>query len=173
WYAPNNAIIVIVGDIDPARTLAIVKSLFGPIKPRPLPSRPLIKLQPVKPATIQMESDLAYGLAVAAYRLPGYENSDYAAGQVLADALDSQRGNLYALVPEGKALFTSFDANTLPKGGAAYVVAGVAQGGDGPAMVALLKEAIAGYLKNGIPAELVEAAKRSEIADVEFRKNSI
>ena len=90
-----------------------------------------------------------------------------------ADALGSQRGNLYALVPEGKALFTSFDTNALPKGGAGYAVAGFPQGGDGPAMVALLKETIAGYVKNGVPTELVEAAKRSEIADAEFRKNSI
>jgi zinc protease len=173
WYAPNNAIIVIVGNIDPEKTLAMVKSLFGPIKPRPLPSRPLIKLQPVKPATVQMESDLAYGLAVAAYRLPGYENGDYAAGQVLADVLDSQRGDLYALVPEGKALFTSFDSEMLPKGGAGYAVAGFPQGGDGTAMVAILKETIAGYVKGGIPVELVEAVKRHELADAEFRKNSI
>ena len=120
-----------------------------------------------------MESDLANGLALVAYRLPGYESSDYAAGQALADALGSQRGELYALVPEGKALFTSFDSESLPKGGAGYAVAGFPQGGDGLAMVALLKETIAGYAKNGVPAELVEAAKRSEIADAEFRKNSI
>ena len=173
WYAPNNAIMVIVGNIDPEMTMAKVKTLFSPIKARSLPSRPKIELKPLKPATIQLESDLAYGLALAAYRLPGYESRDYAAGQVLADALDNQRGDLYALVPAGKALFTSFDSETLPKGGAGYAVAGFPQGGDGPAMVALLKETIAGYVKNGIPAELVEAAKRGEIAEAEFRKNSI
>jgi zinc protease len=173
WYAPNNAIMVIVGNVDPERTLATVKSLFGPIKARSLPSRPKVELRPLKPANIQMESDLAYGLALVAYRLPGYESSDYAAGQVLADALDSQRGDLYALVPEGKALFTSFGSDILPKGGAGYAIAGFPQGGDGPAMVALLKETLAGYVKNGIPAALVEAAKRHEIADAEFQKNSI
>jgi zinc protease len=173
WYAPNNAIMVIVGNVDPEKTLALVKTLFDPIKARPLPSRPKIDLHPLKPATLQMESDLAYGLALAAYRLPGYDSSDYAAGQVLADALDSQRGELYALVPAGKALFTSFESETLPKAGAGYAIAGFPQGGDGPAMVALLKETIAGYVHNGVPAELVEAAKRHEIADAEFRKNSI
>ena len=39
WYAPNNAILVIVGNVDPERTLAKVQTLFGPIKARPLPSR--------------------------------------------------------------------------------------------------------------------------------------
>ncbi len=37
----------------------------------------------------------------------------------------------------------------------------------------MLKNIIAGYLKNGVPADLVEASKRHEIADAEFQKNSV
>src|SRR3979490_931335 len=37
WYAPNNAILVVVGDVDPQTTLLEVKQLFGGIKPRKLP----------------------------------------------------------------------------------------------------------------------------------------
>jgi zinc protease len=36
-----------------------------------------------------------------------------------------------------------------------------------------MKGIVAGYLKAGIPPALVEAAKRHEIADTEFRKNSV
>ena len=38
WYAPNNAILVVVGDVQPQQALAQIKSLFGGIparKPRP------------------------------------------------------------------------------------------------------------------------------------------
>ncbi len=115
WYAPNNAILIIVGDVDPQKTLAKVKELFEPIPKRPLPARPSITLQPLKAASISLETDLPYGLAAVAYRLPGYDSPDFAAGTILADALDSKRGNLYALVPEGKALFTTFDGDALPK----------------------------------------------------------
>src|SRR5579884_1744859 len=38
WYAPNNAILVIVGDVDPQATLAEVRRLFGPIPSKNLPA---------------------------------------------------------------------------------------------------------------------------------------
>ena len=173
WYAPNNAILVIVGDVDPDATLAKVRHLFEGIPRRPLPARPVINLPPLAPGAITHETDLPYGLAVVAYRLPGYDSPDFAAGQVLADVLDSQRGNLYALVPEGKALFTGFDGSALPKAALGYATAGFPHAGDGFALVASIKSIIADYVTQGIPESLVEAAKRHEIADAEFEKNSV
>ncbi len=38
WYAPNNAILIIAGDVQPDRVIAEVKSLFGDIS-RKEPSR--------------------------------------------------------------------------------------------------------------------------------------
>lgn len=173
WYAPNNAILVIVGDVDPRRTLALVKELFEPIPSRPVSARPAINLQPLKAASIAFDTDLPYGLAVVAYRLPGFDSPDFAAGTILADALDSKRGNLYALVPEGKALFTTFDGGALPKAAYGYALAAFPQGGNGTALVRVIKDIITGYLKNGVPSDVVEAAKRHEIADAEFQKNSV
>ena len=173
WYGPNNAILVIVGDVDPARALADVRRHFGPIPPRAILPRPEVRLKPLKPAVIELETDLPYGLAAVAYRLPGYKSPDFAAGQVLADVLDSRRGNIYALVPEGKALSAGFDGNVLPKAAFGYASAAYPPGGDGAALVSAMKGIVAGYLKAGIPPALVEAAKRREIADAEFRKNSV
>jgi zinc protease len=33
WYAPNNATLVVVGDVDPAQTLKLAKKYFAPLKP--------------------------------------------------------------------------------------------------------------------------------------------
>ena len=173
WYAPNNAILVIVGDVDPSQTLVKVRELFEPIPSRPLPPRPEIKLKPLKPTAISLESDRPYGLAIVAYRLPGYDSPDFAAGQVLADVLDSHRSSLYALVPEGKALFTGFDSGSLPKASYGYATAAFPAQGDGAALVANIKKIIADYAKNGVPADIVEASKRHEISDAEFQANSI
>ncbi|MGI9301528.1 MAG: M16 family metallopeptidase [Gammaproteobacteria bacterium] len=37
WYAPGNATLVIVGDVDPALTLTLVKQHYGKIEPRAVP----------------------------------------------------------------------------------------------------------------------------------------
>jgi zinc protease len=173
WYAPNNAILVIVGNVDPQRTLAMVKRLFGSIPRKKLPGRTPIDLSPLKPAEMELDSDLSYGLAVAAYRLPGLESPDYAAGMVLSDVLSSRRANLYALVPEGKALSASFDSSALPKMGYGFALAAFPQGEDGRPMVETIRKIIREYVANGVPPELVEASKRHEIAQAEFQKNSV
>jgi zinc protease len=43
WYAPNNATLVIVGDVKPAAALAQVKRYFGDLKEKPLPMRPEVR----------------------------------------------------------------------------------------------------------------------------------
>jgi zinc protease len=173
WYAPNNAILVIVGDVNPDAALATVKQLFESIPARTVPARPIIAPQPLKPATIEVDSDLPYGLAAVAYRLPGFNDPDYAAGVVLADALDSRRGELYALSAEGKALSGGFDGTALPMAGFGYANAAFPRGQDSAALVTQMKAIIAGYVDKGVSADLVEATKRREVAEAEFRRNSI
>ena len=173
WYVPNNAILVVIGDVEPEKALGQVRMFFEDITSRSLPQRPEIRLLPMKPDTITMDTDLPYGLAIVAYRLPGFDSPDYAASQILADVLASQRGDLYALVPEGKALGADFSLNTLPKAASAYVMVVFPPGGDGSALIRKTKEIIAGYVKNGVPAGLVEAAKYRETAGAEFEKNSV
>jgi predicted Zn-dependent peptidase len=40
YYAPSNAVVVVVGDVDPAQTLGWVKKYFGPLPKRPTPKQP-------------------------------------------------------------------------------------------------------------------------------------
>jgi zinc protease len=173
WYTPDNAILVVVGDVDPTAALTAIRRLFEPIPRRPVPARPTIRLQPLKPTTISIDSDLPYGIAAVAYRLPGYDDPDYAAGVVLADALDSRRGELYGLAAEGKALSAGFDGMALPKAGFGYANVAFPQGQDSSVLIADVKRIIDGYVQGGVPEELVEATKRREVAEAEFRKNSI
>ena len=173
WYAPNNAILVIVGDIDPQATLVKVRQLFGPIPAKTLPARPAIKFGPVAPKTLTLDSDLPYGLQVIAMRLPGLDSPDYAAAEVLVDVLQSQRGDLYALVPQGKALESGFSYDPLPKAGLAYAVAAFPAGGDPKPLEAEMRAILKKIARDGVPPDLVAAAKLQERRSAEFQKNSI
>ncbi len=174
WYAPNNAILVIAGDVDPNAVMAKVKDFYGKIEQRTSPARPEVALPPVKSESFTLDSNLSYLLAFVAYRMPGSGSPDFAAVQILGDVLGSQRGNLYALVPQGQALETEFGlAETYPKASVAYSAAVLPAQADAAPVIAEIRRIMADYATNGVPAELVEAAKRKEIAATQFRRNSI
>ena len=173
WYAPNNAIMVIVGDVHPEQTLAEIKQLFDGIPSEKIPPRPKVKLAGVAAQTLNLDTDLPYGLAVVSFRAPGSDSPDFGALTVLGDVLDSQRGTLYALVPEGKALDAGFAVSSLPEASVAYAMGVYPQGGNGEALLEEVKGILADDVKDGVPSDLVEAAKRHELASEEFQKDSI
>ena len=108
WYAPNNAILVITGDVDPQATLAKVKSIYGGIPRHAVPARSAIDLQPVKPETFTLPSDLGYQLVFISFRMPGTDSPDFAPAEILSDVLANHRAKLYDLVVQGKALAAEF-----------------------------------------------------------------
>lgn len=173
WYAPNNAVLIIVGDVQPAQAMEQVKSRFGGIPAGKLPARPEFRFAQVEARTLKLDSDLPYGMAAITFRFPGSDSPDYAAAQVLADVLSSQRGTLYGLVPSGKALAASFSYDSLPKAGLGYAAAEFPAGADAAALVDQMRAILAADATDGLPADLVEAAKRREVASAELQKNSI
>jgi zinc protease len=173
WYVPNNALLVIVGDVTPEKAMEQVKSLFGPLPGKALPDKPKIVLEPVKPATFRLKTDQPIGMAVISFRMPGYGSEDYAASQVLSDVLSSQRGDLYALVPQGKALYAGFSLSTLPEAGLGYAVAAFPQGADPQPLMDEVRRILAESVRKGFSADLVEAAKRQELTNSELQKNSV
>jgi zinc protease len=91
----------------------------------------------------------------------------------MSDVLGSMRGRLYSLVPDGKALSASFSYDTLPVAGVGYAVAGFPKGADAPQLLSQMRQILAVDSDNGISEDLVEAAKRREVASLEFEKNSV
>jgi zinc protease len=173
WYAPNNAVLVVVGNIVPQTVLARVKNVFGGIPSKKLPARPEFDFQPVKPGLMALDTDLPYGLTAITFRFPGADSPDFAAAQILSDVLSSQRGKLYGLVPQGSALFAEFDYETLQKSGLGYAIAGFPAGGDPTNLLDKTKGILLAEITNGVTADLVEAARRREIISAELQKNSI
>jgi zinc protease len=173
WYHPNNVIMVIAGDVDPATTIAKVKSLFGSIPAAPLPARKAVHLEPLTPLTLRDNSSDPITLAMVGYRVPGYNGADYYASEILNDVLNSPRGALYALQASGKSLGTFAQSSTHPEAGLSIVGSAVPVTTNGDTAVADVKAVIDGYKQTGLPPELVDVAKARELAQAQTESNSI
>jgi zinc protease len=173
WYAPNNAILVIAGNVEPAAALTEVKALFGDIASKKLPAKPAIRLHAVQPASFTLDTDRPSGSLMIALRTPGPRDPDFAALELLADVLSSRRFDLYGLVPQGKAVAAEFALDPLPQAGLAYAALSFTTGDDPKALEREVRAILARVAHAGVPPELVEAAKVQERSAAQFQRNNI
>ncbi|HTU62539.1 MAG TPA: pitrilysin family protein, partial [Polyangiales bacterium] len=143
WYAPNNAVFVIVGDFELQPTLAKIRALFGDIPRKTLPARPTVELQPITATSFSVPTDQPNGALMIAVRTPGARSPDFPALEVLSDVLSSRRFALYDLVAQGKALDTGFSLDPLPRAGLAYAQALFAAGTDHAALMSQVRDILA------------------------------
>jgi zinc protease len=173
WYTPNNAILVITGDVDPVATLAKVKTQFGDIPRRQLPARPAFDFRPVQAKTVQLPTDSPYGSVYIGYRMPGMRDRDYAAALVLSEAMGSQRAALFGMGMDGSALYGGFSGEWMPRAGGAVAVGIFPRGGNPQPVLAKMQAILVDAASKGVDPALVEAAKHKAIAGLEFKKNSV
>ena len=173
WYAPNNAILVIAGDVDPQAALEDVRTLFGSIPSKPVPQRPAFHLQPVQAHTVKLPTDFPYGFVLLSYRMPALRAKDYATALVLSQAMASKRGQLYAMGLNGKALYGGFSSSFLPHAGFAFAEGVFPRSGKPDGVLQTMQGIVQQVATKGVPADLVDAAKARAIADLEYQKNSV
>ena len=93
WYAPNNATVVVVGDVDPAAVYKLAKKYFGPLRPselRPPKPRREIPQRGLRRLTVKAPAQLPYlimGYKVPVLRTASEDWEPYAL-EVLAGVLD-------------------------------------------------------------------------------------
>lgn len=173
WYTPNNAVLVIAGDVNPQKTLKEVKSLFASIPSKAVPKQPAFHFQPVKAQHVAMDTDTPYGFEVRAYRMPGLRDADYATALVMSEAMGSKRGALVGMGMDGTALAGAFSTQFLPHAGIGYAIGIFPKGGNVSAINKRMQRIVANAASKGINPALVAAAKRKAIADLEYAKNSV
>ena len=173
WYAPNNAILVIAGDVDPQAALVQVQDAFAAIPRRVVPPHAPIVTGAVQPKTLTFPTDFPVGVATIAYRMPGLKAADFAAADILGDVLGSRRGALYGLVPAGKALQAQFSYRAKSDVGTGFAFGAFPKGVDPAPLLADMRRILADAARDGVPAELVDASKRQEIAQLAFSTDSI
>lgn len=73
WYVPNNATLVIAGDIDPQATRALVDKYFGPIPSGSLPVRPAAAAASLSSETrLEIEAGVELPRVVVAWHSPAF-----------------------------------------------------------------------------------------------------
>lgn len=77
WYRPNNAAVIVVGDIDPAKTLALVEKYFGPWKRGNYQAAIPVELPPTAPKQKHIKWDArTQPIMVLAFRGPAFRSTD-------------------------------------------------------------------------------------------------
>ncbi len=125
WYQPNNAILVVAGKFDEAKTLRMIGKKYGVI---PRSKQPIERTYTVEPAqdgerTVTLRRVGDTKVASVAYHIPAGSDPEYAAVGVLGFILgDKPSGRLYkALVETKKAATISTDVSEFRDPGLLYV----------------------------------------------------
>jgi zinc protease len=128
WYAPNNATMVVTGDVDPQQVLVLAEKYFGKIPRKNLPStrpqeeptqrgikrvtvkapaeNPYVVLAFKAPTLRDIEKDdESHALDVLAAILDGYDNARLNATLVRTDRVANSAGASYSNIQRGPALF--------------------------------------------------------------------
>lgn len=149
FYAPNNAVLAVTGNISWEETVRLTEKWFAPIPRREVPARQLPQ-EPVQTAErrLTVERNVPLDALFMAFHMCDRDDADYYAFDILSDILSNGRSSRLArrLVQDEK-LFSSLDA----------YISGTRDAG-------LLH--ISGKPSPGVTLEQAEAAVRKELEEL-------
>jgi zinc protease len=176
YYQPDNAVLLVTGKIDEAKTLEMINAQFGTI---PKPARdiaPTYTLDPTqdgeRSVVLRRVGDVQ--VAMAAYHIPAGSHPDYAPIEVLTQILGSEpSGRLYkALVESKKASYAGAFNFQWKEPGLLLTYAQVLKEKSLSDAETTLFAALDGVAKNPPTAEEVDRAKNELIKQIELLFNS-
>lgn len=182
WYAPNNATLVIVGDVNASKTLQTVSNLFGQIAAKPLPARnllnekaerepvnataessvtrqPLISLNYRVPSLLQSKSRLPYALDVLSDILSGNSASRLDKNLVRGKQSALEVSTSYDLLSREMPLFS--------------IIAMPSEKTDSVELVKQIREQIAEIARNGVSTDELARIRNRSAADEIYAKDSM
>ncbi len=182
WYAPNNAIVVVVGDVVPAQVFALAEQYFGPLKAKVLPERKPQEEPPqrgIRRVMVKAPGELPYVLM--AYRAPVLRDVDkdwepYAL-EMLAGVLDGHdaarlTGSLVRSEKIANSVGAGYDGTT--RGPGMFLVSGVAAAGRTAAEIEqALRRELAKVATGGVSEEELKRVKAQVVASQVFQRDSI
>jgi len=167
-YGPNNAVLVLAGDVDAATARPLVEKYFGAIKAGPrsvLPVAPVVTLPASRQVTLK--DRVAATMITRNWSVPGLNDKDSASLEVAAGVLGGMASSRFAneLVRKEK-LFTQLGAdNSAFAQVGTFAIQGLVRRGVDPALAAKrLDEVTADFLRTGPTADEVSRFVTSRVA---------
>ena len=160
WYGPNNAVLVVAGDVDPAAALSTIRALMEDIPRKPIPKHSAVILHAIVNHDVKTN---APGFDAMGFRMPGTDSPDFAAGQLVMDMLNDPRSAIGSLAARGRAAAAGSETpQTLPASSLGVVYAELPNFQGAGVAPDLVGGIVNDYASVGFPAALVAAAKKSE-----------
>jgi predicted Zn-dependent peptidase len=158
-YGPNNAVLVLAGDIDAATARPLVEKYFGQIPRGPESTLPKIDVPTLAaPVREEMKDRVAATRITKAWAVPGLNDPDSVALDVAMSAfggLASSRLDNQLVKRDKLAVSVSAGVESLAQGGMLLVSATVKPGVDAKLVEAKLDQMIADYIRTGPTADEV------------------
>ncbi len=182
WYAPNNAYLLVVGDVDHQRVFRDAENTYGRLKPEALPARkPQNEPEQtgIKRVTVKAPAKLPYlSMAWKAPRLRDVDKDrEPYALEVLAGVLDGNDAarlskNLVRGLKVAQSAGAGYDGTV--RGEALFVLDGQPAEGHGVAeLEAALREQLKRIQEDGVTAEELARIKTQIVANQVYKRDSM
>ena len=182
WYAPNNATLVVVGDIEPKQVLKLAEHYFGKIPSVALPLRkPQTEPEQrgTKRAIVKAPAKLPYlamGYHVPALRDPANDSDPYAL-EVLAgvlDGYDSARLNQSLVRQQQIANSVGAGYDLISRGPSLFILDGApAEGKNVAELETAIREQIEKLKQDGVTEDELRRVKAQVIAAQVYQRDSM
>jgi zinc protease len=179
YYAPNNAVLTLVGDFDPDEALAKVKKYFGAIPAQPAPPKVDLAEEPhygerreivYDPLARLPEIDMAYHIP------PGNTPENYAAQQLTYVLGQGESSRFYQRLVKEKQLASQVSVQSDARIGVSqlYISANPRPGVKVEDLEKAIDEEIATVVKSGVtPEELAKAKSQLLRQFIERRRSAL
>ncbi|MDH5325452.1 MAG: insulinase family protein [Gammaproteobacteria bacterium] len=182
WYAPNNATVVVVGDVEPQEVLQLAQKYFGPVKPRAVPKlkqQVEAEQKGQRRVTVKAPAQLPYllmGFKVPVVKTSQSEWEPYAL-EMLAYVLDGSNSARFAKhLVRGSEVAAGVSAgyDLYSRMGDLFTISGMpAQGKDVATLEKAIMEQIDKLKTEPVTAEELQRIKTQVVASKVYEKDSV
>ena len=182
WYVPNNAYVVITGDVDHKEVFALAEKYYGPLEGRALPARKP-QVEPPQDGTrrVSVKAPAELPVLIMGYKAPVLRDADkdsdpYALDMLAAilDGHDAARFNKKLVREDKVALSVGIGYDSTARGpGMIYMHGSPSEGRTVAQLEAALRAEIGRIQQDGVSEQELKRAKAQLVAGQVYKLDSM